>query len=103
MTPSTAAPCRHYQGGLGNDNIIGLGGFDLISRRYFGNDTCTGNNGNDTIIGGFGNDSLAGSTGRQHLPVPAHLRPAGCDYRLRHRYQHHRVRYNRCQRLLRLG
>lgn len=63
-------------GDYGNDYIVGAGGNDLISGQngndsleggYSGNDTISGGNGNDTIKGGNGNDIIQGGKGRDEL------------------------------------
>ncbi|HEX6740182.1 MAG TPA: hypothetical protein VF079_00095, partial [Sphingomicrobium sp.] len=55
-----------YDGGPGDDIIVGSGGADTMTGSG-GNDTLSGGNGNDNISGGDGNDWLSGGSGSDTL------------------------------------
>jgi Ca2+-binding RTX toxin-like protein len=55
-----------YDGGLGDDVVIGASGNDAIN-GHDGNDTLDGGAGSDTLDGGNGNDRLTGGTGNDRL------------------------------------
>jgi Ca2+-binding RTX toxin-like protein len=55
-----------YQGGEGDDSLVGSGNSDLMSGGA-GNDTLVGNSGDDTLLGGTGHDSLVGNLGADSM------------------------------------
>jgi fimbrial isopeptide formation D2 family protein/uncharacterized repeat protein (TIGR01451 family) len=61
--PTERAP---IQGGVGNDNLIGTAGADLMEGLQ-GNDTLTGGLGHDTLEGQMGDDLLIGGVGGDRL------------------------------------
>jgi predicted extracellular nuclease len=64
-----------FNGGNGNDNLVGTSGGDTMSGGNGndqldgrdGNDVASGGNGNDVLIGGRGNDTLDGGNGDDNL------------------------------------
>ncbi|MES2149175.1 MAG: Ig-like domain-containing protein [Pseudomonadota bacterium] len=56
----------NYDGGNGNDKIVGNTGADILSGGN-GNDTLDGGAGNDLLSGGSGNDNLLGGEGNDSL------------------------------------
>ncbi|GGG41655.1 hypothetical protein GCM10010964_31500 [Caldovatus sediminis] len=57
---------RGFEGGAGDDSIVGSAARDLIGGGE-GRDTLTGGGGRDTLLGGAGDDLLAGGGGADRL------------------------------------
>jgi Ca2+-binding RTX toxin-like protein len=70
-----AEPGQAFNGGNGNDNLVGTPGNDTMKggngndrlEGGDGNDSLSGGNGNDVLLGGRGNDSLDGGNGNDRL------------------------------------
>ena len=72
---NTASGANFFDGGSGNDHIVGTSGVDFINGGFgadtiFGGDDVdfiTGGHGNDTLVGGVGDDDINGGQGNDTL------------------------------------